>query len=75
LVLTQWTQIPWLDFYVNKSALVHYFYKTPGMSILATVSKIIDDRLAVKQQGEDKQNDFLSHYLGIRQRNPDVPIW
>jgi hypothetical protein len=54
---------------------VHYFYKTPGMSILATVSKNIHDRLAVKEQGEDKQNDFLSHYLSIRQRNPDVPIW
>lgn len=73
-----WTQIPWLDAWVNKTGFLQRFRKTPGMAILGVTAKIIQERLVLEEkEGGPKEDrgDMLAHYLDVQRSSPSVPTW
>ncbi|KAI1810882.1 cytochrome P450 CYP4/CYP19/CYP26 subfamily protein [Poronia punctata] len=77
------TQIPWLDKCINKNRIAHTFRRTPGMSIMGFVGKVVgarskdvEERRGSKDKDkESRRKDFLDHYLEIREGNPEIPTW
>ncbi|KAI0180673.1 putative benzoate 4-monooxygenase cytochrome P450 [Hypoxylon sp. FL1284] len=78
------TQITWLDPIINKNRVVHGLLKTPGMSILGFVGKVIRERLQSVESAEGTKahrererpfRDYLSYFLEIQQSSTKVPAW
>ncbi|CAI6341036.1 unnamed protein product [Periconia digitata] len=71
-----WTQITWLDQWVNKNHFLMRFRKTPGMAILGIVHKSVQERLKHgKGSKSEDSKDMLDNYLTIQQNNSAVPDW
>ncbi|KAI0892756.1 putative benzoate 4-monooxygenase cytochrome P450 [Annulohypoxylon nitens] len=81
------TQIPWLDKWVYKNRFVDIFRRTPGLSILTYVARIIKERRDIIANSEKNREhdtydfegqprqDFLSQYIEIQEKNAGVPLW
>ncbi|KAI0009454.1 cytochrome P450 CYP4/CYP19/CYP26 subfamily protein [Xylariaceae sp. FL0662B] len=81
------TQIPWLDRYLNKNRFVATFRRTPGLSILNYVAKVIRDRRDSVTNGKvfeveidndvrgTSERDFLTRYIEIQESKIGVPEW
>lgn len=77
------TQIPWLDNLIYKNTVADSIRRAPGLAILKYVANVIKERreerasgayIAVSEKLEGKK-DFLTRYLDIQEKNPELPPW
>lgn len=85
------TQIPWLDWLLRKNMVGDWFQRTfatqASMGILGFVGQAISEKKALlakqkaeqkgapQEESEKKTQDFLSRYVDIVERDPQVPPW
>jgi hypothetical protein len=78
-MVSQFTQIPWLDQVWNKNAFVSMFRGPTGFSILGIVGKFVAERQAKKGNGKTvddglRERDMLDMFLDIQSNNA-LPQW
>ncbi|PIG81786.1 hypothetical protein AARAC_011839 [Aspergillus arachidicola] len=66
------SQIPWADPWIYKNRFVNSLCRTPAMSILGFVDRVIRERL---DNPDHSHKDFLARFLEIQEANSSVPPW
>ena len=77
------TQIPWLDKVIYKNRFADSIRRAPGLMILKFVAAVVQERKEHRANGTpipvskklEGKPDFLTRFLDIQDKSPDLPPW